>query len=85
LASVKNNQIMSEPTTSSAFTEASVPVTNVATSWSAKDVPTVDGALYLAAEVIWPETWPARSNLDLWGTGPDGTYAYRNQADGFFE
>jgi hypothetical protein len=47
--------------------------------------PSVDGALYLAAEIIWPEIWPARSNLDLWGTGPDGTYAWRNQCDGVFE
>lgn len=47
--------------------------------------PSIDGALYLAAEILWPEFWPARSNRDLWGTGPDGTYQWRNQADGYFE
>jgi hypothetical protein len=47
--------------------------------------PSIDGALYLAAEILWPEFWPARSNHDLWGTGPDGTCQWRNQADGFFE
>ena len=47
--------------------------------------PSIDGALFLAAEFIWPEFWPARSNHDLWGTGPDGTYDWLNQADGFFE
>jgi hypothetical protein len=47
--------------------------------------PSIDGALYLAAEILWPEFWPARSNHDQWGTGPDGTYQWRNQADGFLE
>jgi len=47
--------------------------------------PTIDGALYLAAEILWLEIWLARHNHDLWGTGPDGTYRWRNQADGFFE
>lgn len=47
--------------------------------------PSIDGALYLAAEILWPDFWPARSNHDLWGTGPEGTYQCRNQADGFFE
>jgi len=47
--------------------------------------PTIDGALYLAAEILWPEIWPARSHHDLWGTGPDGNDGWRNQGDGFFE
>ena len=47
-------------------------------------IPTIDGALYLAAEILLPEFWPAGSNHDLWGGGPDGTYQWRNQADGFF-
>lgn len=38
-------------------------------------IPTVDGALYLAAEVIWGEAWPARHNHELWLTGPDGGYS----------
>lgn len=46
--------------------------------------PTIDGALYPAAEIIWPEI-SAVHNRDLWGAGPDGTYAWRNQADGVFE
>ena len=44
--------------------------------------PTIDGALYLAAEIIWPEIWPAAHNAEICGTGPDGTYAYRNDATG---
>jgi len=31
------------------------------------------------------DEWATRHNDELWGTGPDGTYAWRNQADGFFE
>lgn len=76
--------------------DAAVPVTNGCALPSAAirgDVtaspspiePSIDGALYLAAEILWPEFWPARRNHDLWGTGPDGTYQWRNQADGFFE
>jgi hypothetical protein len=34
---------------------------------------------------IFSEAWAARHNHDLWGTGPDGTNQWRNQADGFFE
>jgi hypothetical protein len=48
-------------------------------------IPTVDGALYLAAETIWGETWPARHNHELWLVGPDGTYEWRNQCDGTFD
>jgi hypothetical protein len=48
--------------------------------------PTIDGPeVYSAAETIWPEIWPAAHNRALWKTGPDGTYASRNQADGAFE
>jgi hypothetical protein len=47
--------------------------------------PTIDGAFYLAAEVIWPEIWPAAHNREIWGAGPDGTYDWRDQADGFYE
>lgn len=76
--------------------DTAVPVTNGCTSRAAAipgdvtaaspiPIPTIDGALYLAAEIIWPEFWPARSNRDLWGMGPDGTYQWRNQADGCFE
>ncbi len=28
---------------------------------------------------------PVTEHDELWGTGPNGTYAWRNQADGFFE
>ena len=36
--------------------------------------PSSDGPeFYLAAEILWPEIWPARSNHELWLTGPDGT------------
>ncbi|MGP0076182.1 MAG: hypothetical protein ACLPWF_30035 [Bryobacteraceae bacterium] len=48
-------------------------------------IPTTDGAAYLALEIIWAEIWPATHNRDVWGTGPDGTYAWRNQADGAFD
>ena len=73
--------------------DAAVPVTNGCASLSAANwgdvtaapTPTIDGALYLAAEIIWPEFWPARGNHDLWGAGPDGTYEWRNQCDGYFE
>jgi diaminobutyrate acetyltransferase len=46
-------------------------------------IPTIDGALYLAAEInIWPKIWSAAHNRDLWGAGPDGTCTYRNDATG---
>ena len=38
----------------------------------------------LAAEIVWPEGWPAAHSRDLWGAGPDGTYRWRDQGDGFF-
>jgi hypothetical protein len=41
--------------------------------YQAGPTPTTDGALYLAAEIIWPEIWPARHNHEVWKTGPDGT------------
>ena len=34
---------------------------------------------------FWPDGWAARHNHELWKAGPDGTYAWRNQADGYFE
>ena len=33
---------------------------------------------------IFGEAWAPLHNHTLWGTGPDGTYAWRDQADGFF-
>jgi hypothetical protein len=42
-------------------------------------IPTLDGALYLALEIIRPDNFHAA------GTIPAGTYQWRNQADGFFE
>jgi hypothetical protein len=33
---------------------------------------------------IFSETWAPRHNHELWGTGPDGTRGWRDQADGFF-
>jgi hypothetical protein len=45
-------------------------------------IPAVNGALYLAAEIVWPEFWPARHNHEIWQTGPDGTNTYRNDATG---
>ena len=34
---------------------------------------------------IFPEPWAARHNRQLWLTGPDGTYGWRNDATGFFD
>jgi excisionase family DNA binding protein len=75
--------------------DATVPVTNGCTSagvailgdaaTSPNQIPTTDGALYPAAEIIWPEIWPAAYNRDVWEAGPDGTYGWRDQCDGFFE
>jgi hypothetical protein len=31
------------------------------------------------------DEWAARHNEELWGAGPDGTYRWRDQADGFVE
>jgi hypothetical protein len=31
------------------------------------------------------EEWAARHNHELWGARPDGTYHWRDQADGFYE
>jgi hypothetical protein len=39
-------------------------------------IPTTDGALYLAAEVIYGEAWAARHNAEIWG-------AWRNDATGY--
>lgn len=43
--------------------------------------PTIDGGLYLAAE-IWAEGWPAAHDRDIWSAGADGTCgnAWRNDA-----
>jgi hypothetical protein len=75
--------------------DAAVPATNGCTlpgaairgdvTASPSPSPTIDGALYLTAEVIWPEIWPALHNHELWGAGPDGNYHWRDQADGFYE
>lgn len=46
----------------------------------AGSLPTDDAAQSLALE-----RWVAQRNAELYQTGPDGTYAYRNQADGTFE
>jgi hypothetical protein len=47
--------------------------------------PTIDDGLHGAAETIWAEIWPAAHNEEIWGAGPDGTFAWRNQADGVYE
>jgi len=31
------------------------------------------------------DEWAARHNHELWQAGPDGTYGWRDQADGFFK
>jgi hypothetical protein len=31
------------------------------------------------------DEWAARHNHELWGAGPDGTYGWRDQADGVFK
>lgn len=31
------------------------------------------------------EPWAAHHNQEIWGAGPDGTYAWCNQADGTFD
>ncbi len=41
---------------------------------------TIDGAVYLAAEILFGEAWAARHNAEIWGDN-----SFRNQADGFFE
>lgn len=43
-------------------------------------IPTPDGALFLAAETLWPEIWPAAHNRELWGCRTDD--AWRNDATG---
>jgi excisionase family DNA binding protein len=63
--------------------DAAVPVKNGCTSAgvaimgdvtaSPNQISTTDGVLYPAAEIMWPEIWPAAHNRDVWGTGPDGT------------
>jgi hypothetical protein len=52
---------------------------------SSISIPTTDGAACLAQELTWSEIWPARHNREVWKAGSDGTYAWRDQADGFFE
>jgi hypothetical protein len=44
-------------------------------------MPTCDGALFLAAEVIYGETWAATHNAEIW----QNENAFRNQPDGFFD
>jgi hypothetical protein len=44
----------------------------------------IDGNLYLAAEIIWGETF-TRADHELCMPGPDGTLIWRIQADGTFE
>lgn len=46
--------------------------------------PTLDGALFLAAEILWPEVWPAAHNRDLWVAEPvaHGGNAWRNDGTG---
>jgi hypothetical protein len=77
----------------SIFTDAGGLVTNGCTLPSAAipgDVtasplpiePPIDGALPQAAELLWPEISPAAHDCEFWGAGPDGTYAYRNDATG---
>jgi len=47
-------------------------------------IPTTYGAAaYPAVETVWPEIWPALHNFEIWQTGPDGTYAWRNDATGY--
>jgi hypothetical protein len=36
-------------------------------AYQAGPIPTIDGALLLAAEILWPEIWPAAHNRELWG------------------
>jgi len=38
---------------------------------------------YLIADILSADPWAAH-NRDLWGGGPDGTYRWRDQGDGFF-
>ncbi len=47
--------------------------------------PTVDGAMWLAAELVFGEKWPSGHSHGLGLPGPDGTFRWRNQADGTFE
>ena len=49
-------------------------------SYQAGPIPTTDGALYLAAEILWPEIWPAAHNREVWGCRSDK--AWRNDATG---
>jgi hypothetical protein len=34
---------------------------------------------------LFDEALPRGINREIWETGPDGTYQFRDQADGFFE
>ena len=47
--------------------------------------PMIDGALYLAGEVIWGETWLDHLDHELGTAGEDGTFVWRNQCDGTFQ
>lgn len=40
---------------------------------------------HLPAHEVFDSAWAARHNEEIWLTGPDGTYDWRNQSDGFFE
>lgn len=46
-------------------------------------LPTIERTSCLGAETVWAETWPALHNCEIWQTGPDGTYAWRNDATGY--
>ena len=69
-----------------AATECGVPAafTPGPVYYRAGPIPTTDGALLLAMEILWPEIWPAAHNHELWGARPDGTCdnAWRNDATG---
>ncbi len=54
-------------------------------AYQAGPTPTLDGALYLAAEILWPEIWPAALNSELWGAGPEDMCRerWKNDASGY--
>jgi len=47
--------------------------------------PGVDGSTDCQSTEIFDEPWAARHNREIWLTGPDGTYGWRNGPDGFFD
>jgi hypothetical protein len=46
---------------------------------------TTRGDARAAVPRSFEDEWAERHNEEIWGAGPDGTYRWRDQADGFYE